>query len=513
MYIPYHNRKYVFYVTVLLLKMSLITKKQNIPMKFKTLFLCLSVFFITASVNGQAVYERLIYSHPLTDGSAVAGETITRTGGTFLPDSGWKADTETSQLIINLSQTLPFEGMFVIDVTNFDPVSQNVADKQQIINLYSRLYSNNKDIFYTVGSWWNVRTGIGYSDGPGVAGFKFLSAPKGLDTREEIRCIQSATWDLTRTYEFKIIWNQTNIYCYLDDIELANLNFNGQVEPFKYILIGRDNIDIYRGQPGVVYSNLRIYGPELPPEDITPPVVSNIGNIQNNKIRLFFSENIDNVSAENVNNYVINPAISVLSSTLLEDSRTVELLVSGFSDNNDYSISISNVADKSENANKIDTTFVYHHPPVFHVADISRTGYYLKSVTYGDSVYIDRGYVFTELPGILNSYKYLITANGDKLQSDPEFLTFNVNTEASVIVAYDSTSAQIPSWLAQWQKLSLIVKSDDTVYECYTKSVSPFEVVLGGNSSGTSSSMYLVFIAQKDENPPASPTGLQVSRF
>ncbi|NTW36100.1 MAG: hypothetical protein HGB17_08215 [Syntrophobacteraceae bacterium] len=82
---------------------------------------------------------------------------------------------------IALASTLPYEGTFVIDVTNFDPVSQNtVENKQHIINLYSRIYENNKDIFETDGSWCNIRTGVGYSTGPGVAGFKFLAAARGL---------------------------------------------------------------------------------------------------------------------------------------------------------------------------------------------------------------------------------------------------------------------------------------------------------------------------------------------
>lgn len=219
--------------------------------------------WLCSDVNAQPTHQRLIYAHSLLNATPVIGETIVNSGGAFVSGKGWQATTTASQLRITLPDTLPYEGTFVINVTNFDPVSQcqTIPDtKLHIINLYSRIYTNNKDIFDTDGSWCNIRTGTAYSTGPGMAGFKFLAAPRGIDTRLEIRCIEDHTWNLSQTYEFKITWTNSRIYCFFDGQLMANFNFAGQVERFKYILIGKDNLIWgYAAQPGPIYSNVRIY--------------------------------------------------------------------------------------------------------------------------------------------------------------------------------------------------------------------------------------------------------------
>jgi len=236
------------------------------------LVLLLSLLLPAVRLCSQPAHARLIYSHSLLNATPAAGESIVNSGGGFVAGKGWQATTENSQLRITLASALPFEGTFIINVTNFDPVSQNLPDdiKQHIINLYSRIYDNNKDIFETDGSWCNIRTGVGYSTGEGVAGFKFLAAARGIDTRDEERCIEDHTWSLTRTYEFKIIWTATYIYCYLDGSLMSRLPFAGQIEPFRYLLIGRDNLIWgYGAQPGVIFSNVRIYGPQSSPVQLS----------------------------------------------------------------------------------------------------------------------------------------------------------------------------------------------------------------------------------------------------
>ncbi len=235
--------------------------------------LALGMVLIPASrLRSQPSHTRLIYAHTLLNTTPTAGESIVNSGGSFVAGVGWQSTTENSQLRITLASSLPFEGTFIINVTNFDPVSQNTLDtlKQHIINLYSRIYDNNKDIFYTDGSWCNIRTGLNYSTGPGVAGFKFLAAARGIGTRDEERCIEDHTWSLSRTYEFKIIWTTSYIYCYFDGELMSRLPFAGQIEAFRYLLIGRDNLIWgYGAQPGVIFSNVRIYGPQSSPVQLS----------------------------------------------------------------------------------------------------------------------------------------------------------------------------------------------------------------------------------------------------
>ena len=201
--------------------------------------------------------QRVLYADMLDRaGTTVLGQVQNRSGQ-FIAGRGWQAKTSTSQLMITLPEKLPAVGALIVDVTNFDPVSQNIDVKQQIINLYSQS-NGSKAIFYTDGSWINIRTGSGYSTGPGVAGFKMLAAPRGVGTRDEVRIIENATWNLSRVYEFKITWDTAVTSVYLDGKKMWTLPFSGQVELFRYIFLGTDNV--YVAQPGVIYSNLRIMG-------------------------------------------------------------------------------------------------------------------------------------------------------------------------------------------------------------------------------------------------------------
>ncbi|HPG40125.1 MAG TPA: Ig-like domain-containing protein [bacterium] len=214
-----------------------------------------SLSFVLAAT--PPVHDNLLYSSNLQSSSDQNIGTLTNRAGQFISGQGWKATGQTSQLKIALPAELPYEGTMVIKVTNFDPVSQNVADKQHIINLYSRNDGkvNNSD---PQGAWVNIRTGTGYSDGPGKAGFKFNSCSDGAtNEREEVRAMQSATWDLGSTYEFKIVWTQANIFCLVNGVKKAESPFIGQVEKFRYIFLGTDNQ--YVGQPGPVYFDLKIY--------------------------------------------------------------------------------------------------------------------------------------------------------------------------------------------------------------------------------------------------------------
>ena len=217
----------------------------------------------------RAAAGEIWYSDPLDNGSSMAVGQLQNRGGQYIAGSGWQALTGSSQLMITLPAPLPKSGSLSVDVRNFDPVSQNIDTKQQIINLYSQS-NGSKAIFESNGSWINIRTGMGYSTGEGVAGFKMLAAPRGIDTRDEVRIMEDATWNLNKTYEFKITWDHSTASVYLDGEKCYTLPFEGQVELFRYIFLGTDNV--YVAQPGVIYSNLRILGGSDTAEVLTDPV-------------------------------------------------------------------------------------------------------------------------------------------------------------------------------------------------------------------------------------------------
>ncbi|HOT96483.1 MAG TPA: FlgD immunoglobulin-like domain containing protein [bacterium] len=216
-----------------------------------------NMLLLSGLLFGHLAAAGTLYNDRLDNAASTAVGQMQNRNGEFITGSGWKATAANSQLRITLPAPLPASGSLLVDVRNFDPVRQNIDVKQQIINLYSQ-ENGSKAIFETNGSWINIRTGTGYSTGEGVAGFKMLAAPRGIDTRDEVRIMEDATWDLDKTYEFKITWDNSTASVYLNGRHCYTLPFEGQVEMFRYIFLGTDNV--YVAQPGVIYSNLRILG-------------------------------------------------------------------------------------------------------------------------------------------------------------------------------------------------------------------------------------------------------------
>ena len=219
---------------------------------------------VVAAAQTVPEHKRLLYSDSLTNASSTRMGTLENRGGEFIPGRGWKISGQYSQLTIALPADLPPEGTFKINVTNFDPASQSVDEKQNLLTMAS-----DDSIYwlpqYETGSWWLYRTGKGYTDGPGMAGFRIDYAPNGVDTRSDGRAMQSTKWSLNKTYEFKVVWQANWISFYVDNVlimdpKISKTPWTGQKELFRYILIGRNSKN-YPAQPGPIWSNARIYVP------------------------------------------------------------------------------------------------------------------------------------------------------------------------------------------------------------------------------------------------------------
>lgn len=83
--------------------------------------------------------------------------------------------------------------------------------------------------------------------------------------------------------------------------------------------------------------------------DVTPPTIVSVNAINNQKVSVVFSETVDPVTAQNIANYNINPALSVYSAVLKFDGRTVELITAIQSANTNYTLTIKNVQDTKGN--------------------------------------------------------------------------------------------------------------------------------------------------------------------
>jgi len=104
------------------------------------------------------------YSDPLTDATLQPGFDDKNVNGGSFSAAGWQTTSGNDQLRLTLTSPVHGDGMFEIDVTNFDPVTQYSGDKHQIINMYTST-DGSQAVFNTDEAWWNIRTGTNYYTG------------------------------------------------------------------------------------------------------------------------------------------------------------------------------------------------------------------------------------------------------------------------------------------------------------------------------------------------------------
>ena len=204
----------------------------------------------TASSSVLVTCSVQTFVDPLTDDSIQPGfaDKIV-SGGSFGP-TGWQTTGASDQIVLVIDAPVWSDCTVEIDVANFDPLTQYSSGKHQIINMYTSDLGTQA-VFDTDEAWWNIRTGTNYD-----TGFKFLAAPDGGDSREEVRLIESATWDPTDLHTFKVVWDALEVHVFLDGVLLSTLPFDARVQPLQHIFLGKDNV--YVGQVGPIYSNLRV---------------------------------------------------------------------------------------------------------------------------------------------------------------------------------------------------------------------------------------------------------------
>jgi hypothetical protein len=66
----------------------------------------------------------------------------------------------------------------------------------------------------------------------------------------------------------------------------------------------------------------------------------------------------------------------------------------------------------------------------------------------GDKYYVDASFTLTGIPSELINGRWIMTANNDKGDTSSEYLSFEVERNVTVYVAYDSDATEIPDWLS-----------------------------------------------------------------
>jgi hypothetical protein len=440
--------------------------------------------------------------------------TLKNTDGTFTPN-GWQSTHKSSQLFITLPDGLPFEGTFTVNIKNFDPYNQNISLKQPIIDLYSHP-CGNKDIYQTDGAWFHLISGTGYETGvPGEAGFKLWAASRGVGSKHENRVMNNARWDPSHTYVFKFVWSGSHLYFYVDGLQRLRLPFSGQVEPFRYIFLGKDNLTYgYPAQPGPIFSDMRIYGPGDPVPDTTPPALTSVQCLSRDRIIVRFDEFVTHESATNIENYAISPSIKVLSAELQSDGKSVMLFTANHQEDGNYTLTVRAIKDTATTANVLEEASLTYKFVDQPITAISRPGYRLVKRAVGDSVYSDRPYVFTHIPSNFSDWFWILTANDHKSLKNPDFLSFYAAYPLTIVLAFDARIKTLPNWINEWQLTGQIIKTTDNEFITFQKKVETGQVILGGNEQSSHESMYLILFDPEIETTvdtaPAAPTGVRV---
>ena len=114
----------------------------------------------------------------------------------------------------------------------------------------------------------------------------------------------------------------------------------------------------------------------------------------------------------------------------------------------------------------------------------------VEGLTDDNACYVDRSYTYSNVPDFLQGAVYIKTANNDKNNMADPLLSFDVNTDATVYVAFDNRAA-IPFWLSDFTDTGYDLTTDVS-FSIYAKDFRAGNVTLGPH--GQSGSIYTVII-------------------
>ncbi len=132
------------------------------------------------------------------------------------------------------------------------------------------------------------------------------------------------------------------------------------------------------------------------------------------------------------------------------------------------------------------------------------SAYETQPLLVGDTYYIDRSYVLTDLPPQLDGLMGIKTANNDKRNQETVFLTFALTHPATLYVAYDARTTRYPTWLTDaFVDTGLTVGTSDVPLKVWAQVLPAGTHSLPGNQHGNPigvGSNYLMLIDFQTQN-------------
>jgi hypothetical protein len=151
--------------------------------------------------------------------------------------------------------------------------------------------------------------------------------------------------------------------------------------------------------------------------------------------------------------------------------------------------------------------------PITRVVAASGRAYVVpaEGLAVGSVAYIDRTSTYQSVPAQLAGQPFIRTADHDRgIANTPRLLTLQLAREATVFVAYDSTTL-FPEWLAaggfarSGEQLTVRSNGEIRTYTLWSRTFAAGEVVLGSNRPGDSAGlMYTVIV--RPTPPPVAVT-------
>jgi hypothetical protein len=240
--------------------------------------------------------------------------------------------------------------------------------------------------------------------------------------------------------------------------------------------------------------------------DTTPPAITSVSANSSEQVVVVFSEPVEEASATNVRNYGINNRIKVYTALLGSDQKSVTLTTSSHIEGT-YTLTVKNIEDLASipNVIAVDTTVSYNYVNQLQITNLQITNLEMASgesyeVIYnglqnGALVYIDKRDVYDTVPTWLEGDTYIKTADKDKTRNIASFVTFNVNMDVTVYVAYDDRNTTTPSWLSSFTDTEDDIVTSGNTFSIFASYYSAGTITLGSNEGGKRASMYTVIIA------------------
>jgi hypothetical protein len=169
-------------------------------------------------------------------------------------------------------------------------------------------------------------------------------------------------WDLGRVYRFSLLtssdginWQTVVSQVWSNNSEWTENDFNPVNARYLSLISLESNLSEYAG----IYE-MEVWGqPNSSGTDITPPNLLSAAVLNLTSVQLLFSEELDNISAQNKSNYSINNGITIKGILLSTNKKSVILTTSQMTTNTNYTVTVSNIKDLAGNIISSNTTATY----------------------------------------------------------------------------------------------------------------------------------------------------------